>query len=319
MNAAARNIFLRAFWWLVFASLVLGGLPYLFTRPPNDWLSGPIGKVAVLLASAAVCRALAVRWPQGGVSALLMLLIGASPWFLGASYNAFSVMAVANLPLVLLGMLWGWRGAGAGIAVALVGFASQPHRLDEALIAAMLLAGSGLIGGFVHRLTDALERANRQLEANNATLARSASSDAMTGLGNRRALVEEFPGLQRQGPLVLTLWDLNDLKLINDRHGHLAGDRYILEFVEAAQRASRGGDRYYRIGGDEFVGLHPKLEDGRVVRDRVLERFATVAVGWVRCDDRGLDHAILEADIAMYEHKAKTKTGVHEPALDAVH
>ena len=310
----ARALFLRVFWWLVFVALGSVGVAYMLTSPPQTWAHGPVGKLGLLMGGVLVGRILAIRWPAQTVSLLLLGFIMGAPWFLGNRFDAFSLMAVANLPLVLLCLLWGWRGAVMGVGVALLGFATRATALEDFVIASLLLAGSSLIGGFLHHLTTALDQTNQQLETNNALLTRSANTDAMTGLGNRRALIEEFEGFSKPTPLVLTLWDLNDLKRINDQFGHAAGDAFLLEFVQVLQAQSRSGDRYYRVGGDEFVGLHPNLQDGRVVRNRVLERFGDVAVGWVLVKDHHLESALLEADVAMYEHKAKTKTGVFEEA-----
>lgn len=53
----------------------------------------------------------------------------------------------------------------------------------------------------------------------------------------------------------IVLYDLNDLKLINDNYGHLAGDKYIKTFVQALKSNVRSSDIIARIGGDEFVGI----------------------------------------------------------------
>jgi diguanylate cyclase (GGDEF)-like protein len=310
--ATARALFLRAFWWLVFVALGLVAIPYAFMRPPHEWLGNTIGRLLILFVCALICRIAAQRWPDQAVSVLLLLFIGASPLFVGQQFNAFSLLAVTNLPLVLLCLLWGWYGAALGICVALIGLASRTTKLDEFMIAGVLLFGSGLIGAFLHRLTTVLDQVNGQLEANNERLARSASTDAMTGIGNRRALTEEFETRNQHQPLLLTLWDLNNLKQINDQQGHAAGDAFLLEFVAILQTHSRSEDRFYRVGGDEFVGLHPNLSDGRIVRDRILKRFEDVSVGWALVNGRSLEVTMNQADKAMYEQKAKSKTGVFE-------
>jgi GGDEF domain-containing protein len=313
--AVARALFLRAFWWLAFLALGTISIPYAFSRPPHEWLSNTFGRILLLLACTLVCRIVAQRWPEQAVSALLSIFIGASPWFLGSMFNAFSLMAVANLPVVMLALLWGWRGAALGIFVALIGLATRTAAPVDFVIAGLLLFGSGLIGGFIHRLTGTLEQVNRQLEANNTRLARSASTDAMTGLGNRRALTEAFADFFERGSGMLTLWDLNNLKQINDQQGHAAGDALLLEFVTALRSQSRSEDQYFRVGGDEFVGLHPNLQDGRIVRNRVLGHFASVSVGWAFIDGRSLEAVMHEADTAMYEQKSKHKTGVFEGGM----
>ena len=80
-----------------------------------------------------------------------------------------------------------------------------------------------------------------------------AALDQLTGLYNRRSgeqrLAQEISRAQRHGrPLTVLLLDLNDLKAVNDRHGHAAGDLVIKGFAERLQRAIRGSDLAVRLG-----------------------------------------------------------------------
>lgn len=89
--------------------------------------------------------------------------------------------------------------------------------------------------------------------------------DALTDLPNRRALdhyLEEVMGLARQyGRIVaLGLLDLDDLKPINDRHGHAVGDRLLIEVAVRLRAALRDQDYAARVGGDEFVLVFDQLE-----------------------------------------------------------
>ena len=100
--------------------------------------------------------------------------------------------------------------------------------------------------------------------------------DPLTGLGNHRAFQEEF---QRQveharrygSPLALVLLDLDDLKQANDELGHAGGDAVIAAMGRLLGSDSRGADRAFRIGGDEFVVLLPRTDiDNAVVTARRL-------------------------------------------------
>ena len=95
-------------------------------------------------------------------------------------------------------------------------------------------------------------------------LAASARVDPLTGLGNRRAFEEalsaEVARTRRVGArIALLLLDIDRFKDINDRHGHLAGDRCLRSVAAALSQAVRANDRCYRWGGDEFAVL---LGDG---------------------------------------------------------
>src|SRR5271170_1798723 len=103
-----------------------------------------------------------------------------------------------------------------------------------------------------------------------------AALDQLTGLYNRRSgeqrLAQEISRAQRHGrPLTVLLMDLNELKAINDKHGHAAGDLVIKGFAERLQRAIRGSDLAVRLGGDEFMALLPecRAEEVRHVLGRV--------------------------------------------------
>jgi diguanylate cyclase (GGDEF)-like protein len=86
--------------------------------------------------------------------------------------------------------------------------------------------------------------------------------DGLSGLGNHRAFQEELDRQiewQRryQVPFALLLIDLDDLKLVNDSQGHIAGDRLLRDFGQLIKTFIRFTDRAFRIGGDEFAVLLP--------------------------------------------------------------
>jgi diguanylate cyclase (GGDEF)-like protein len=174
-----------------------------------------------------------------------------------------------------------------------------------ALIALFALIGGGgvfyLIGG-------------RRLMRDHRTVLRRATRDGLTDLPNQRAFQDEFPqavasAVRYQDPFALALLDIDDFKLINDRHGHPQGDR-ILTRVADALRGARPGDRAYRIGGDEFALLlaHTSADGARILARR-LSRDLTdagieVSIG-VSALRPGLQADTLraEADSALYEAK----------------
>lgn len=86
--------------------------------------------------------------------------------------------------------------------------------------------------------------------------------DALTGLGNRRALDEALAhelarSSRAQSTASVVLVDVDGLKAINDQFGHLEGDRCLVAVAGAIGSAIRSGDRAFRWGGDEFVVLLP--------------------------------------------------------------
>jgi diguanylate cyclase (GGDEF)-like protein len=107
-----------------------------------------------------------------------------------------------------------------------------------------------------------------------------AGTDPVTGCMNHRAmrrrLDEEIGRATRTGgPLSCLLIDLDDFKLINDRHGHQAGDAMLRGVVQGLVREFRSFDRVARYGGDEFVVILPNadLDSAAAAAARALERL----------------------------------------------
>ncbi len=143
-------------------------------------------------------------------------------------------------------------------------------------------------------------------------------ADPLTGLGNRRALERELARAMLRSrrldqPLSLLFLDVDDLKAVNDRFGHAAGDETLRAVATSARQCSREGtDSGYRVGGDEFVLV--VLTDRRGAERlaaRIAETFlarsphqSRLALGIVEWDGAMSASELLnEADRHMYRHK----------------
>jgi diguanylate cyclase (GGDEF)-like protein len=115
-----------------------------------------------------------------------------------------------------------------------------------------------------------------------------AGTDAVTGCMNHRAmrrrLDEEIGRALRTGGLLSALLiDLDDFKLVNDRHGHQAGDALLRDVVHALAGEFRAFDRVARYGGDEFVVILPNadLASAAAAATRALDRLLGLGVDGV--------------------------------------
>ena len=128
----------------------------------------------------------------------------------------------------------------------------------------------------------ALETARAEAEAAARLAIAAAETDALTGLANRRkigALLDTAIAAAAEGgrPLSVAMLDLDHFKAINDRFGHLAGDRVLVRVARVAAASLRGDDVVGRIGGEEFVLLLPTADadQASAIADRVRQAIAS--------------------------------------------
>jgi diguanylate cyclase (GGDEF)-like protein len=123
------------------------------------------------------------------------------------------------------------------------------------------------------------------LLALNARIRHEARTDELTGLRNRRGLMESVEQAwhdfrRYRTPAVLLLIDLNHFKLINDRHGHLMGDLCLRAVASHLASHVRSNDCIARCGGDEFIILlrNTGIEAARLVLAKLQANPPRVAI-----------------------------------------
>jgi diguanylate cyclase (GGDEF)-like protein len=165
----------------------------------------------------------------------------------------------------------------------------------------------------------------RRLRTSHEALWALARRDELTGVGNYRALHErlaaEIARHSRHGrEFALVLLDLDGFKQVNERHGHLEGDRLLAEIGTSLGRETRGEDSVFRQGGDEFAVIVPEVnaeEAGEVakrLRGRVARRGfgsdelrpVTAASGYAMypADGRTVGELLSVADSYLFAGKA---------------
>lgn len=124
----------------------------------------------------------------------------------------------------------------------------------------------------------------RQLESHNAELNVLAATDGLTGVANKRALLERLgmelhAAWQVQAPLSLVLLDVDHFKAYNDSYGHPAGDAALKQVAQLLSQSARSSDLVARYGGEEFVLLLPATdsEGARRLAERCRAAIAQTA------------------------------------------
>lgn len=175
---------------------------------------------------------------------------------------------------------------------------------------------------------------HQRLEAANQVLEQHALHDALTGLPNRRYLVEMLDeklaeGERLETQIYIAFIDLDGFKALNDEHGHDFGDLFLQAFSERLSSVLRGHDLVARYGGDEFVfvALGNPDDEFLVIRERLVERIRSATSGvyklegitleyagpsigmieWQPGELRDADITISRADTAMYEDKKRRR------------
>ncbi|MBI4997381.1 MAG: GGDEF domain-containing protein [Rhodocyclales bacterium] len=166
-----------------------------------------------------------------------------------------------------------------------------------------------------------------KIEQGRAKLAQERNIDALTGLLNRRALLERAAQMLRTATsgceFVVMFADLDGFKAVNDTHGHHVGDRVLAAVAGAIAGTVRGVDLVARYGGDEFILILPATskEGGELVARRVrqvINDYARengidfgVSIGMGRFPDHGatVEDVIAAVDQAMYRSKSTQGRG----------
>ncbi|HSL57332.1 MAG TPA: diguanylate cyclase [Acidimicrobiales bacterium] len=120
----------------------------------------------------------------------------------------------------------------------------------------------GLPRHFVGQIVDLSAR-----KAAEAALTHAATHDPLTGLPNRRLLQDRLAIAladrgRRAGRVGVLFCDLDDFKVVNDRHGHEVGDQVLVSLADRIHQCLRAGDTVGRMGGDEFLVVAAGLADG---------------------------------------------------------
>lgn len=199
--------------------------------------------------------------------------------------------------------------------------------IDISISSHALYDQHGAFAGVEGIYRDVTQRKNLERE-----LHRLASTDMLTGLSNRRVLLEAAESLflasaGQEGtgaplPPALLILDLDHFKAINDQYGHLEGDRALIEFAAVVRAELRSSDVVGRMGGEEFAVLLPDTRgtEAEAIAQRILQQLrhrqlwsdsdqplrgmtASIGVATRLPSDRHLRDWLERADKALYQAK----------------
>ncbi|RQO82415.1 sensor domain-containing diguanylate cyclase [Acidovorax sp. FJL06] len=200
--------------------------------------------------------------------------------------------------------------------------------IDISISSHALYDHAGNFAGVEGIYRDVTQRKNLERE-----LQRLATTDMLTGIANRRAFLEcaesAYTHSRNNGePLTLLMLDLDHFKTINDRFGHLEGDRALVAFAQAVKSQLRASDAVGRLGGEEFGVLLPltTLAEGLEAATRILHSVralqlsddaghaygitTSLGVGTFRQSDRSLRDMLDRADQSLYLAKRRGRNQI---------
>jgi diguanylate cyclase (GGDEF)-like protein len=198
---------------------------------------------------------------------------------------------------------------------------------DRSIAFLTLTAMIGIVVAVVLRLRERNERLV-------ATLRETATCDSLTGVLNRGAFEEHLRAerarsLRNGRPYAVAIIDVDHFKLVNDEHGHAAGDAALVRLAALVRANTRAGDVFARVGGEEFALLlaDTDLEQAAVLAEglRGLVRRETaydpvplaVSIGVAAADPEGQADVMLAADRALYGAKRAGRDRVMRGAAGA--
>ncbi|MGS2779170.1 diguanylate cyclase [Robertmurraya sp. GLU-23] len=185
-------------------------------------------------------------------------------------------------------------------------------------------------GEFDHVIISARDITDRK--NNESYLEKLAYQDALTGVYNRRFLMEKLPNIlvdsEISGTKVgLIYFDIDSFKHVNDSMGHEIGDQLLIQFVKRLQSNLRFTDPIIRNGGDEFIAIVPDLPSDHYIvpiaymlcdslsepwmlNGRVVEATSSLGVAVFPKDGNTVQRILSNADKALYKAKLKGKSRV---------
>ena len=210
-----------------------------------------------------------------------------------------------------MSLLDGQKASALVLAARDTRLLAMPHEVLWALVDCSHGVARNLLSIMAGRMrNDNLAMVNSQSQS--LEFEQAASVDALTGIHNRRWLLEAYPRAitrcERSGaPLCLVIADIDLFKRFNDRFGHLAGDAVLRRVARQLADGLRTQDLIARYGGEEFLILLPQsgLDEALLIAERLRGLVAACALE----TDEGMKGVTLSCGVAQM-HKGETLDGL---------
>lgn len=285
-------------------------------HPPRLLLWLPVPVVALLFLW--FIEAQAVRTVLASVFISAQLLVGLTALWRQREQTVGRGQVLVGASFLLVIVTFVYRAVVVLLDMEQLRSLTEPHPIQTLSFMISMVSSVIMSLGFVIMSKERADERNREL----------AMRDALTGLRNRRALLDSLRqqiALARRGglPLSLLAIDVDHFKQVNDRLGHLAGDRVLQQVAGVIGTHLRGQDIAGRFGGEEFLVVLPNtpragaLKVAGSLREAVASAHlvagdgqpvpVTISIGVHEFDpetDRDLDPLIHAADQALYRAKA---------------
>ncbi|SHF25627.1 diguanylate cyclase (GGDEF) domain-containing protein [Microbulbifer donghaiensis] len=318
-------------YMLIFAMAITGAMALIALTGGDIWQASALfGVGGVILAAYITINLIGPSRMTPVLVGILLLVLYFYLLLSGGVNNTGLMWAVMLVPGFI--NLYGYkRGTGTLIAVgsatALILFYPDfpgltaeydtAYRARFIAVFGALTALTALLDSSRHQTQQLLQRLTQELESR-------ASTDALTGLANRREAYRAINELERrnrhlEGRYAVLIGDLDNFKRINDTYGHAFGDRVLQDVAQVLRDNTRADDIVARWGGEEFLVLLPNtdLHGGGILAEKLRDKVEAlsgkydppvtisisfgVAEGDPTCATHG--QLLAEADARMYRAK----------------
>jgi diguanylate cyclase (GGDEF)-like protein len=275
-----------------------------------------------------------------GVTLAILLIVFAYSWVSGRTAGArllvvaylgiacvFMVVVAERMPywvfpiVVANFMLVSWKIALGVNVLMLIAVATGAAMFEDPADTVSFFAAVAMVGMFSMIF---VIHTNFHRDRLNEMVAR----DALTGALNRRLLRDDLTdaitrSTRHSQPVAVALLDLDNFKQVNDTQGHDVGDQVLIDLTDIVEQQSRKSDRFYRLGGEEFVLLlnQTDREGAETALSKLMALLrehlrsptgpVTVSIGVaMHRPDETWSQWLARADQAMYRAKSEGKDRV---------